>query len=93
LGPDIKKNIENTKQIEKMLEEKKIYQWEEYTRTPRKLPKTGWERSKYTKLKNLTAYFDWWRPYLQEKFNLKRKIQNGIFKDSMRFSLGLIEFY
>jgi hypothetical protein len=42
-----------------MLEENKkyIYQWEEYIRTPSKLPKTGWGRSKYTKLENLTTCF------------------------------------
>jgi hypothetical protein len=43
-----------------MLEENKkknIYQWEEYTRMLRKMPKTGWRGLKYIKLKNLTVYF------------------------------------
>jgi hypothetical protein len=36
----------NKKKKEKILEENKKYiSWEEHTKTPRKLPKTGWERS------------------------------------------------
>jgi hypothetical protein len=34
------------KNKKKILEENKKYiSWEEHTKTPRKLPKTGWERS------------------------------------------------
>jgi hypothetical protein len=44
---------------------------------PRKLSKTGWKRSKYTRLKNLTVQF--WLV----KALLAKKIQNWIFKNSI----------
>ena len=36
---------------------KKMYQWEEYTRIPRKLPKTTWGRSNIQNKKNINNVF------------------------------------
>jgi hypothetical protein len=60
LGPYIKNTKKEKKEkiqkIKKCWKKiKTIYKW--YTRTPRKLSKTDWERSKYIKLENLTVYF------------------------------------
>ena len=51
-----------------MEESQKIYiGWGEHTRTLRKLPKIGWGGSKYTKFKNLTAYFQVMKTLLAKK--------------------------
>ena len=70
-----KKGKKKIQKLEKMLEENKkyIYQWEEYTRTPSKLPKTGWGRSKYIKLKNLTACFRLIQALLAKKIQFEEK--------------------
>jgi hypothetical protein len=44
-----------------------IYQWEEYIKTSKKLPKTCWGGSKYTKLKNLTAFYQLMKALLANK--------------------------
>jgi len=59
--------MRENKKNEKMLEEKKIYQWEEYSKMPRKLLKTCWGRSKYTRLKNLIMYFRLIKALLKKK--------------------------
>jgi len=60
------------KKIKKILEEKKQKKkhisWEEHIRTPRKLPKTGWRGSKYTRLENLTPYFQLMKTLLEKKY-------------------------
>ena len=85
------------KKIKKILEEKKTKKkhisWEEHIRTPRKLPKTGWRGSKYTRLENLTPYFQLMKTLLEKKISiLRRKIQNWMFKDSIEIFQGLVEF-
>jgi len=57
-----------------------------------KLSKTGWGRSTYTKFENLTVYLWLMKVLLAKKFNVRKKIQNLMFKDSIEIFQGLIEF-
>jgi len=52
---------------------KNIYQWEKTRRMPRKLSKTSWKRSKYTRLKNLTVQFWLIKVLLARKIQFKEK--------------------
>ena len=59
----------------------------------RKLLKTGWRGSKYTRLENLTARFQLMKTLLVKKnLILRRKIKNWMFKDSIKIFQGLDEF-
>jgi hypothetical protein len=69
-----KKKKEKIQKGWKILQEnKKIYQEEGYTKMPRKLSKTGWGRSKYTRLENLTMYFRLMKTLLAKKNQFKKK--------------------
>jgi hypothetical protein len=57
-----------------MLEENyKNISLKKYTRTPRKLLITGWGKSKYIRLKNLTVYFLLIKILLAEENSIEEK--------------------